>query len=63
MVLYSSDLTNTGFSFILLTVNLFCHNTLLMQFGACILFLYIVTFADELIEASYKSYSCLICYV
>ena len=31
MVLYSPDWTNTGFSFILLTVNLFRHSTLTEQ--------------------------------
>ena len=29
MVLYSPDWTNIGFSFILLTVNPFCHSTLI----------------------------------
>ena len=37
MVLYSPDWTNTGFSFILLTVNLFRHSTLTEQ-GLYILF-------------------------
>ena len=31
IVLYSPDWTNTGFSFILLTVNLFRHSTLTEQ--------------------------------
>ena len=31
MVIYSPDWTNTGFSFILLTVNLFRHSTLTEQ--------------------------------
>ena len=31
MVLYSPDWTNTGFSFILLTINLFRHSTLTEQ--------------------------------
>ena len=31
MVLYSPDWTNTGFSFIFLTVNLFRHSTLTEQ--------------------------------
>ena len=31
MVLYSPDWTNTGFSFILITVNLFRHSTLTEQ--------------------------------
>ena len=34
MVLYSPDLTNIGFSFILLTVNLFHHPTLI-EHGTC----------------------------
>ena len=31
LVLYSPDCTNTGFSFILLYVNLFCHPTVIKQ--------------------------------
>ena len=31
MVLYSLDWTNTGFSFIILTINLFRHPTLIEQ--------------------------------
>ena len=31
MVIHSPDWTNTGFSFILLTVNLFCHSSLIEQ--------------------------------
>ena len=31
MVLYSPDWTGAGFSFILLTVNLFCHSMLIDQ--------------------------------
>ena len=46
MVLYSSDWTNTGFSFILLTVNLFRHSTLTEQ-G-----LYLNTFARVLLSVA-----------
>ena len=54
MVLYSPDWTNTGFSFILLTVNPFRHSTLTEHglyldaylFTFCMLFFSCVTFVD-----------------
>ena len=48
MVLYLTDWTNTGFSFILLTVNLFRHSTL-TELG-----LYIFKFENNILLTRYK---------
>ena len=47
MVLHSPDWTNIGFSFILLTVNLFCHPTLIEQR------LYSVVYSVEVLSLFY----------
>ena len=51
MVLYSPDWTNIGFSFIILTVNLFCHTTLIEHVStADFLTLYMVKWSWVLLK-------------